>query len=163
MTEPAANQSQESAHARVRSESHAIARSMARKCGAKTRAGERCQGIACRGRERCRVHGGTNPGAPKENANARTHGVFAKFVSAKDIEEVEALRGLDASERADFLKTLHQARTLRALAEPSVDLDIGTRALKASLAGLEPEAAGAAGGITINIPDNRNYLEDDEP
>ncbi|MEK6724876.1 hypothetical protein [Sphingobium sp.] len=27
-----------------------------------------------KGRKRCRMHGGTNPGAPKGNRNARKHG-----------------------------------------------------------------------------------------
>ncbi|WP_367379447.1 hypothetical protein [Sphingobium sp. SA916] len=27
-----------------------------------------------KGRKRCRMHGGTNPGAPERNSNARKHG-----------------------------------------------------------------------------------------
>ncbi|WP_432653824.1 HGGxSTG domain-containing protein [Sphingobium nicotianae] len=33
-----------------------------------------CQSPAVKGRKRCRMHGGTNPGAPKGNRNAWKHG-----------------------------------------------------------------------------------------
>lgn len=39
-----------------------------------TRAGTECQSPAVKGRKRCRMHGGTNPGAPKGNRNAWKHG-----------------------------------------------------------------------------------------
>ena len=38
----------------------------ARKCGAKTRKGTPCKGPAVRGKRRCRMHGGTNPGRPRD-------------------------------------------------------------------------------------------------
>jgi hypothetical protein len=38
------------------------------RCGAKTRKGTPCQGFAVRGKKRCRMHGGTNPGRPKDPA-----------------------------------------------------------------------------------------------
>jgi hypothetical protein len=43
-------------------------------CGAKTRAGGACQRPAIRGRERCRLHGGLSPGAPRgaKNGNFRS-------------------------------------------------------------------------------------------
>lgn len=44
------------------------------RCGAKTRSGGACRSPAVRDRQRCRMHGGTNPGAPKGNNNARRHG-----------------------------------------------------------------------------------------
>ncbi|WP_407643351.1 HGGxSTG domain-containing protein [Pseudoblastomonas halimionae] len=47
---------------------------MARRCLAQTRKGTECQSPAVRGRRRCRMHGGTNPGAPKGNYNAWKHG-----------------------------------------------------------------------------------------
>lgn len=37
-----------------------------RKCGAKTRKGAPCKGPAVRGKKRCRMHGGTNPGRPRD-------------------------------------------------------------------------------------------------
>lgn len=46
----------------------------ASRCGAKTRSGKPCQSPAVRGRNRCRMHGGTNGGAPKGNRNAWKHG-----------------------------------------------------------------------------------------
>lgn len=44
------------------------------RCGAKTRAGHPCRGAAVRGKNRCRMHGGRNPGAPKGNKRAWKHG-----------------------------------------------------------------------------------------
>ncbi len=44
------------------------------RCGAKTRSGHPCRQPAVRGKRRCRMHGGTNPGAPKGNRNAWKHG-----------------------------------------------------------------------------------------
>jgi hypothetical protein len=44
------------------------------RCGAKTRSGTECRSPAVRGKRRCRMHGGTNPGAPKNNRNAWKHG-----------------------------------------------------------------------------------------
>lgn len=43
-------------------------------CGAKTRAGHPCRTPGMRN-GRCRMHGGTNPGAPKGNRNAWKHGL----------------------------------------------------------------------------------------
>lgn len=44
------------------------------RCLALTRAGTACQSPAVKGRRRCRMHGGTNPGAPAGNRNAWKHG-----------------------------------------------------------------------------------------
>ena len=38
-------------------------------CGAKTRAGTACRRPPVRGRNRCRLHGGLSPGAPRANKN----------------------------------------------------------------------------------------------
>lgn len=46
------------------------------RCGARTRSGSPCQSPAVRGRARCRMHGGTNPGPPKGNRNAWKHGGY---------------------------------------------------------------------------------------
>jgi glucans biosynthesis protein len=45
-----------------------------RRCGAKTRAGPPCR-TAAMPNGRCRMHGGTSPGAPKGNRNAWKHGL----------------------------------------------------------------------------------------
>ena len=58
------------------------------RCLAMTRMGTACQSPAVKGRKRCRMHGGTNPGAPKGNQNARKHGGY----SAKTLEAVRWLR-----------------------------------------------------------------------
>jgi len=53
------------------------------RCGARTRAGTECQSPAVSGKRRCRMHGGTNPGAPIGNRNARKHGGYsAKAMAA---------------------------------------------------------------------------------
>ncbi|PTS86173.1 hypothetical protein DBR21_14945 [Caulobacter sp. HMWF009] len=46
----------------------------AARCTARNRRGLPCGGPAVRGRRTCRMHGGTNPGAPKGNRNAWKHG-----------------------------------------------------------------------------------------
>lgn len=41
---------------------------------------------------RCRMHGGTNPGAPKGNRNALRHGLYTKEAIARRREAAEQLR-----------------------------------------------------------------------
>jgi hypothetical protein len=48
----------------------------ATRCGAKTRRGTPCAGMAMPN-GRCRMHGGTSPGAPKGNRNAWKHGHYS--------------------------------------------------------------------------------------
>ncbi|MFC4293557.1 HGGxSTG domain-containing protein [Novosphingobium tardum] len=48
---------------------------LAPRCLAKTRGGTECQAPAVRGRKRCRMHGGKNPGAPKGNRRNWKHGL----------------------------------------------------------------------------------------
>lgn len=50
-----------------------------KKCGAKTRTGKPCKNGAM-DNGRCRMHGGKSTGAPKENKNSMTHGLFAKYL-----------------------------------------------------------------------------------
>ncbi|WP_419555393.1 HGGxSTG domain-containing protein [Sphingomonas arenae] len=47
---------------------------LAGRCQARTRKGTPCQSLTVSGKERCRMHGGTNPGAPRGNRNAWKHG-----------------------------------------------------------------------------------------
>ncbi|PLK27102.1 hypothetical protein C0V78_09555 [Novosphingobium sp. TH158] len=49
------------------------------RCLARTRSGTECQSPAVKGKRRCRMHGGTNPGAPKGNANALKHGAYSAW------------------------------------------------------------------------------------
>lgn len=60
------------------------------RCLAMTRKGTACQSPAVKGRKRCRMHGGTNPGAPKGNQNARKHGGY----SAKTLEAVRYVKAM---------------------------------------------------------------------
>ncbi|MGI9508662.1 MAG: HGGxSTG domain-containing protein [Geminicoccaceae bacterium] len=65
------------------------------RCGARTRQGKPCRAPAVNGRRRCRMHGGTNAGAPIGNDNALKHGCF----SADVVDERRSIRRL--------LKQLH--------------------------------------------------------
>jgi hypothetical protein len=61
------------------------------RCEARTRAGPPCKCPAIRGRRRCRLHGGLNPGAPRGARNGNfTDGTW----SAEAIEERRWLRSL---------------------------------------------------------------------
>lgn len=62
------------------------------RCGARTRNGQPCNswGLALNGR--CRMHGGTNPGAPKGNQNALKHGRYAARTIAFRAEVNKILR-----------------------------------------------------------------------
>ena len=66
------------------------------RCGAHTRQGTACQAPACRGRRRCRKHGGTNPGAPRGNQHALKHGRY----TAQAITERREARQLCQALRA---------------------------------------------------------------
>jgi hypothetical protein len=46
-------------------------------CGARTRSGAPCRTPVVGDRSRCRMHGGTSPGAPKGNKNAWKHGRYS--------------------------------------------------------------------------------------
>ncbi len=49
------------------------------RCGAMTRLGKPCQSPAVKGRNRCRMHGGTNAGAPAGPANGNyRHGMRSR-------------------------------------------------------------------------------------
>ena len=52
------------------------------RCLAKTRKGKSafCQARKVTGKKRCRMHGGTNNGAPKSNKNAFKHGKYSKVI-----------------------------------------------------------------------------------
>src|SRR5690625_5865687 len=60
-----------------------------KRCGAKTRSGKPCKNWAMKN-GRCRMHGGKSTGAPpekmKKNSNARTHGLFAKYMPEETLE-----------------------------------------------------------------------------
>jgi hypothetical protein len=68
---------------------HALVR-----CGAKTRSGKPCASYPVQGRRRCRMHGGTNPGAPKGNKNAWKHGRYSAGAAARRRRFRELVREL---------------------------------------------------------------------
>jgi uncharacterized protein YjcR len=59
------------------------------RCGARTRSGS----PAVHGKKRCRMHGGAQgSGAPRENQNARKHGLFTTDAIAER-KQIQALLG----------------------------------------------------------------------
>ncbi len=78
-------------------------------CGAKTRSGKPCQ-TRPMPNGRCRMHGGTNPGAPKGNQNARKHGVWSVLLTEQDKEFLAT----DPKERLATLQALAELRAFRA-------------------------------------------------
>ena len=87
------------------------------RCGAKTRSGSSCNSPAVRDRQRCRMHGGTNKGAPKGNRNAFVHGNRSaeakeqlKLVKAADrlLKSVKLTRCRQAELMADFNELVSQ-------------------------------------------------------
>lgn len=68
------------------------------RCGARKRSGGRCNSPAVRGRQRCRMHGGTNKGAPSGNRNAWVHG-NRSAVASEQLKLVKAANRLLKSVR----------------------------------------------------------------
>ena len=60
-------------------------------CGAKTRSGAPCQSPPVKGKTRCRMHGGTSPGAPLGNQNALKNGAYTRLALAKNREARDLL------------------------------------------------------------------------
>lgn len=69
---------------------------VAPRCGAKTRMGTPCRSPAVKGKHRCRMHGGTSPGAPKGNRNALKHG---RYTIARKVERVKVGQTIQELER----------------------------------------------------------------
>src|SRR5690625_1515885 len=68
-----------------------------KRCGAKTRSGGKCKNWAM-ANGRCRMHGGKSTGPPKQNSNARTHGLFAKYLpdeTLKIMNSINEIKPLD--------------------------------------------------------------------
>src|SRR5690625_2403969 len=78
-----------------RNKAHAVKR---KKCGAKTRDGGTCKNWAMPN-GRCRMHGGKSTGAPpekmKKNSNARTHGLFAKYLPDETLEIMNSINDIN--------------------------------------------------------------------
>jgi len=66
------------------------------RCGAKTRQGTACQSPVVHGKQRCRMHGGTSPGAPRGNQHALKHGRYTAQAIAARREARELWRVLRA-------------------------------------------------------------------
>ena len=63
------------------------------RCGARTRSGMPCRSPAMTN-GRCRMHGGTSPGAPVGNTNAFKHGLFTAAAIAERREVAALIRGM---------------------------------------------------------------------
>jgi uncharacterized protein YjcR len=72
---------------------------LSRRCGARTRSGNRCQSPAMRN-GRCRMHGGLSPGAPKGNKNAFKHGRYTAEAIENRREIVALVRAMNALARS---------------------------------------------------------------
>lgn len=83
-----------------------------RTCGAKSRrTGRPCQAPAM-ANGRCRMHGGTNPGAPAGNQRAVKHGIYARFYTEEEQATLDAMQLGDV----DAELKLCRIRLMRALA-----------------------------------------------
>ena len=76
-----------------------------KKCGAKTRKGDKCQYPAGHGTDhagtgKCRLHGGASKGAPKGNKNAQKHGIYSRLFSNEDIDAAKEMQGSIENELA---------------------------------------------------------------
>ena len=102
---------------------------MATKCGAKTRAGGRCQQAGNPKNGRCRYHGGlsTGPKIPNTAKNAVTHGIFARHMT--DSERVD-FAAAQLGSVDDMLRVQHiqlsraLAAQMAANGEPELDEEI---------------------------------------
>jgi glucans biosynthesis protein len=104
------------------------------RCGAKTRSGGECRSPAVRGRRRCRLHGGTSPGAPKGNRNAWKHGNR----SAEAEQQLKILRAADRD--LQILSKVRQGLELRRKElDRLIQLQIEERALRSRTRGMLPK------------------------
>jgi hypothetical protein len=92
----------------------------ASRCGAKTRSGGICRSPTVKGRRRCRMHGGTNNGAPKGNSNARRHGNRSAEAEEqlKNVKQTDRnLRVLSKVRRGLDLTTVERDRLIEIFVE----------------------------------------------
>lgn len=64
------------------------------RCGARTRSGAPCQSSPVRGKKRCRMHGGTSPGAPRGNQRALKSGEYTREALSQKREARAILKSL---------------------------------------------------------------------
>lgn len=69
-------------------------------CGAKTRAGKRCNNKPIAGKRRCRLHGGLSTGAPKGNKHNLKHGMYSRIFTDEQLDEAQAMQGTVSRELA---------------------------------------------------------------
>ena len=67
------------------------------RCGAKNRAGTPCRAPAMRGRRRCRLHGGKNPGAPRGHKRSLKTGAHTDAGRAATAAEAAAREAQQAA------------------------------------------------------------------
>lgn len=82
-------------------------------CGAKTRSGTPCANTAIMLNGRCRMHGGTGKGAPANNSNALTHGIYQQHLTPIEIAQFNALE-LGTVDQELRLTRIRLARALAA-------------------------------------------------
>jgi hypothetical protein len=76
-----------------------------KKCGAKTRSGNKCNksagwGTDHNGTGRCKLHGGASKGAPKGSQNALKHGIYARLFKPEELDAAADMAGTVDTELA---------------------------------------------------------------
>lgn len=99
-----------------------------KQCKGTTRRGRRCLRSAKAGSDFCGLHDGSSAkaGAPARNQSARTHGFYARYITAEEREDLTAISALGLSLEGEI--GLLRVRLRRALDE-GVDLSAISRAL----------------------------------
>ena len=110
-------------------------------CGAKTRSGQPCKKPALEN-GRCKLHGGTNPGAPKGNQNARKHGIYSDTLTVDEqgLWDDINVGSLDDDIRIAKLQ-LRRALMAQAKAEAGDGLDLDLESVNTFM----PEVSGGEG------------------
>jgi len=110
------------------------------RCGAKTRSGEPCQAFGLEN-GRCRMHGGTNKGAPG-NRNAVKHGIYAAYFTDAEKQTLDEIKLGEVDQEL----RLCRVRLMRAL---KAEQDNGARPeLLEVVVKTEPGADGEGQGAT---------------
>jgi hypothetical protein len=90
--------------------------------------GAQCQAKAVPGKEVCRVHGGASEGAPKENQNAKKHGIYGKHFTDHERETLPDLESRIGTLTDEI--TLCRVRINRALAAENSAFELDPNGLE---------------------------------
>ena len=113
------------------------------KCGAKTRSGAPCQSRQM-ANGRCRMHGGTNAGAPSGNQNRVVHGIYGDLLRGDESALADSVRSTQGIEDELLIVRFQLRRALKAQAladvtDDGLELDERTEREGAENATARPE------------------------